>query len=63
MVSLRKKRNIKLAESDWTQNRDVVLENDEEWKTYRQALRNLPQNAVPTSDNIDILFPTKPSNN
>ena len=63
MDSLRKERNIKLAESDWTQNRDVVLANDEEWKTYRQALRDLPQNTVPTSDNIDTLFPTKPSNN
>ena len=28
-----------LAESDWTQNRDVVLLNDITWKRYRQDLR------------------------
>ena len=73
MVSLRKKRNIKLVESDWTQNRDVVLENDEEWKTYRQALRDLPSTASsdfinqtitaasPPVDMSLITWPTKPS--
>ena len=36
---VRGNRNRLLAESDWTQNRDVVLSNDAEWKTYRQALK------------------------
>ena len=30
-----------LKDSDWTQYRDVTLENDTDWKTYRQALRDL----------------------
>ena len=51
-------RNSLLAESDWTQNRDVVLSNDAEWKTYRQALRDLPAN---TSDWTNPPWPTKPS--
>ena len=55
---LRNHRNILLMESDWTQNRDVVLSNDEEWKTYRQALRDLPAN---TTDWTNPPWPTKPS--
>ena len=55
---VRGKRNSLLAESDWTQNRDVVLSNDEEWKTYRQALRDLPEN---TTDWTNPTWPTKPS--
>ena len=39
---LREKRNTLLAWSDWTQLKDVSLKNEEEWQTYRQALRDLP---------------------
>ena len=61
LEELRKKRNKLLAESDWTQNRDVVLADDEAWKTYRQALRDLPSQVEPTlNEDIDALFPTKP---
>lgn len=42
----RRRRNALLADSDWTQSRDVLLDNDQEWKDYRQTLRDL-------SDNID----------
>ena len=55
---LRNRRNILLIESDWTQNRDVVLSNDTDWKTYRQALRDLPAN---TRDWTNPPWPTKPS--
>ena len=56
--SHRAKRNAMLIESDWTQSRDVVLSNDAEWKTYRQALRDLPsQSDFPRSVN----YPSKPS--
>ena len=55
---LRNHRNILLMERDWTQNRDVVLSNDEEWKTYRQALRDLPAN---TTNWRNPTYPTKPS--
>ena len=47
---LREERNRRLRESDWTQGRDVVLSNDEEWKTYRQALRDLPTGTVDPSN-------------
>ena len=55
--SLRSTRNGLLEESDWTQNRDVVLSNDADWKTYRQALSDLPAN---TSDPSNRTYPTKP---
>ena len=55
---VRGNRNRLLAESDWTQNRDVVLSNDKEWKKYRQALRDLPEN---TTDWTNPPWPTKPS--
>jgi hypothetical protein len=36
-----------------------------EWKTYRQALRDLPANSTPKLDKNNVLtgytFPTKPS--
>lgn len=73
MNYLREVRNKLLAESDWTQNRDVTLSNDADWKTYRQALRDLPSTAssefanqtiTATSAPVDmssITFPSKPS--
>ena len=57
MENLRSKRNQLLTESDWTQSRDVFLSNDEEWKTYRQQLRDLPKNTDP----MNPVWPTKPS--
>ena len=58
LIDLRKKRNVKLAECDWTQSRDVVLSNDDEWKTYRQALRDLPTSFV---DGQEVIFPNDPN--
>ena len=55
---VRGQRNRLLVESDWTQNRDVELSNDADWKTYRQSLRDLPAN---TSDWSNPTWPTKPS--
>ena len=57
MEGLRTRRNQLLTESDWTQSRDVFLSNDEEWKTYRQQLRDLPKNTDP----MNPVWPTKPS--
>ena len=56
MENLRRRRNQLLIESDWTQSRDVFLPNDEEWKTYRQQLRDLPKNTDP----MNPVWPTKP---
>ena len=63
-AALRKKRDRLLAESDWTQNRDVELTNDAEWKTYRQKLRDLPASSTPDFGEdgklTDVSWPTKP---
>ena len=68
---LRIQRNQLLQETDWTQNRDVSLSNDSDWQTYRQSLRDLPQNFSPiidiiTEDGYPIVkeqtdWPEKPS--
>ena len=64
---LREERNQRLAETDWTQGRDVSLSNDTDWKNYRQALRDLPSksnpklNSVGDLDMSSITWPTKPS--
>jgi len=55
---MRRRRNVLLYETDWTQARDVVLTNDDEWKTYRQSLRNLPENI---SDITNITWPVPPT--
>lgn len=56
---LRKDRNKALVASDWTQFSDSPLTDAkrQEWATYRQALRDLPQN---TEDPSAPLWPTKP---
>ena len=71
MRLLRQERNRKLVETDWTQYRDVSLSNDSDWQTYRQSLRDLPQNFSPiidiiTEDGYPIVkeqtdWPEKPS--
>ena len=67
MKLLRVERNKLLAACDWTQSRDLTLSNDADWKTYRQALRDLPSSASPKLDadgNLDmssVTFPTEPS--
>ena len=57
----RRRRDGFLINSDWTQNRDVLLDNDEEWKTYRQELRDLPNNiSDPKSLALDLSHPDWP---
>ena len=48
MRLLRIERNQKLAETDWMALNDVAV--SAEWKTYRQALRDLPATADPQLD-------------
>ena len=55
MKVLRKQRNSLLAETDWMANSDVTM--TDAWKTYRQALRDLPAN---TKDPANPIYPTKP---
>ena len=61
MELLRKKRNVKLSECDWVMMSDVTLDNIEAWKTYRQALRDLPSQVAPTDEDIDKLLPRSPN--
>ena len=58
--ALRHYRDTLLRESDWTQFTDSPLTDSKktEWKTYRQALRDLP---ATESDPENATFPTKPS--
>ena len=42
MRLLRIERNRRLAETDWRMVEDYPMSNKLEWKTYRQALRDLP---------------------
>ena len=53
----RRRRNMLLQQSDWTQSRDVTLSNDADWKTYRKALRDISsQSGFPKK----ITWPTAP---
>ena len=69
MRQLREIRNQKLAETDWTQLKDVDLDiiRERDWNNYRQALRDLPNKSNPKLDSRGILdvssvtWPTKPS--
>ena len=56
MEYLRYVRNNLLQETDWMASSDVTISDD--WKTYRQQLRDLPAN---TTDPSNPTWPTKPS--
>ena len=66
---LREERNRLLAESDWTQLKDIDLDiiRERNWKNYRQALRDLPSKSTPKLDNngnldrSSVTWPDKPS--
>ena len=59
IASLREERNNKLSESDYMGNSDVTMSSD--WKTYRQALRDLPS-GLDTEDKVNkVTWPTEPS--
>ena len=56
MTELRRQRDVLLAETDWMANSDVTM--SDEWKAYRQALREIPQQSGFPNN---ITYPTKPS--
>ena len=66
---VREIRNRLLAESDWTQLKDIDLDiiRERNWKNYRQALRDLPSTASPKLtekgqlDMASVSWPDKPS--
>ena len=65
MVELRKQRDAKLAETDWTANSDVTMADN--MKTYRQQLRDLPAHAdgkdATLKDGVleNVKWPQKPA--
>ena len=65
MKLLRAERDRLLTLTDWRASSDLTLA--DAWKTYRQALRDLPASANPTVDSEGFLnmssltFPTEPS--
>jgi hypothetical protein len=56
---LRLVRDAKLAQSDWTQGADSPLTDSKktEWATYRQALRDITDDATSLND---VTWPEKP---
>ena len=65
MRLLRLERNARIAETDWRASSDLTI--SDAWKTYRQALRDLPATASPSLDSNDdldltsVTWPTEPS--
>jgi len=59
MGNIRSQRNSMLRGSDWTQIGDAVLGDHtaEDWATYRQSLRDLPQTYTRVSE---VVWPTAP---
>ena len=69
MKLLRQERNKLIAETDWTQLKDISLDSirEKNWKEYRQALRDLPNGSTPKLnsygglDMSSVTWPDKPS--
>ena len=65
MRLLRVERDRLLTACDWRASSDLTLADN--WKTYRQALRDLPVSASPKLDSngdldmTSVTFPTEPS--
>ena len=65
MRLLRLERYSRISETDWRASSDLTL--SDAWKTYRQALRDLPASASPSLDSnyeldlTSVTWPTEPS--
>ena len=65
MRLLREERDKRIAKTDWRASSDLTL--TDAWKTYRQALRDLPAGSVPKLDSFNeldltsVTWPTEPS--
>ena len=65
MRLLRIERDARIAKTDWRASSDLTL--TDAWKTYRQALRDLPASATPKLnsdydlDFTSVTWPTQPS--
>ena len=65
MRLLRLERDKRIANTDWRASSDLTLA--DAWKTYRQALRDLPASATPKLNSFyeldltSVAWPTEPS--
>ena len=65
MRLLRLERDKRIAKTDWRASSDLTV--SDAWKTYRQALRDLPASAAPKLDSnyeldlTSVTWPTEPS--
>ena len=65
MRLLRIERDTRIAKTDWRASSDLTV--SDAWKTYRQALRDLPASATPKLDSYyeldltSVTWPTEPS--
>ena len=65
MRLLRIERDVRIAKTDWRASSYLTL--SDAWKTYRQALRDLPASASPKLDSnyeldlTSVTWPTEPS--
>ena len=60
LIQLRRKRNVLLQKCDWVvsiSDSSLPQEKIDEWKVYRQTLRNLPS---VTEDPVNPVWPTPP---
>ena len=64
MRLLREERDRRLGQTDWRDLPSYPGTDQDEWRTYRQALRDLPSTAEPQLDENDqltnVTWPTKP---
>lgn len=60
---MRRRRNSLLKSTDWTQLVDSPLSDSDKttWATYRQALRDLPENNANITDISNVEFPDMPN--
>ena len=64
MRLLRIERDARIAKTDWRASSDLTL--SDAWKTYRQALRDLPASASPKLNSLyeldltSVTWPTEP---
>tara|TARA_R100001443_G_scaffold110621_1_gene122717 strand:+ start:221 stop:511 length:291 start_codon:yes stop_codon:yes gene_type:complete len=55
---LRNERDKRLVKTDWTQGEDVPDNIKTAYKSYRQTLRDVPQNYTNV---LDVVWPTEPN--
>lgn len=62
--AMRDRRNSLLTASDWTQTMDAPLTEieKEQWRTYRQSLRDVPVNNASATILAGINWPEQPTN-